>query len=509
MAQEIVPAGSFPPAYPSLPEAKGGWEASQQLLFVVFKWKRLIFGVFLVFTGAAAIAMWLKSPVRSANAEILIKADRMPLQISGLAVRTESRQLSQSMNSEAELIKSRLVLSAVARKLLSKEGKNVDQGDLEAKIAFLNNSLFTVPLRDSNVLQVTYFAETGKEAESTLKLILDEYIDTQAAIQSGSNKLVEFYEQEKRRVEAELRAAENQLNEWQGKNETVSINQQIAGHLSLLDDRRKTLQQTEAQVEATKAKVSIVQNQLKSQPERLLMGQEQVKNPLAQKLKEQLVTTDASLQDLLQRYTEKHRSVREKREQLAFLKKELEAEEENMIGRQTTGLNPLKESLKQQLTDAQSLLSSLVSQKQTLERQVEDASTTLAGMREKKVKIDELSRLVDLHKDAFMLYGKKLEEGRIATGLGKEQLANVALIGPPHAGRGTDLVNRFRIVVLAAIVSLALGMAVAFGFEFFNNAVRTRQDVEYYLGLPVLAAIPDLQSRALLDEPQAGNGDPT
>ena len=51
-------------------------------------------------------------------------------------------------------------------------------------------------------------------------------------------------------------------------------------------------------------------------------------------------------------------------------------------------------------------------------------------MREKKVKIDELSRLVELHKDAFMLYGKKLEEGRIATGLGKEQLANVALIGP-------------------------------------------------------------------------------
>ena len=47
-------------------------------------------------------------------------------------------------------------------------------------------------------------------------------------------------------------------------------------------------------------------------------------------------------------------------------------------------------------------------------------------MREKKVKIDELSRLVELHKDAFMLYGKKLEEGRIATGLGKEQLANVA-----------------------------------------------------------------------------------
>lgn len=502
MAQEIIPAASFYPAYTTRSEGGGGSEAAKQLFFVVFKWKRLILSVFLVFTAAAGIAMCMKPPVRSATAEILIKLDRMPLQISGLAVRSEGRQFSQLMNSEVEMIKSRHVLGAVAMKLLSNPHEDAGVGDdeLEAKIFSLASNLFAVVQPDTNVLQVTYFAETSKEAERTLELIIDEYIEKQAAIQSGSEKLLKFYEQEKQRVETELRAAEDRLNEWQGKNETVSINQQITSQLNVLEDRRKTLQQTEAQFEATRAKVAMLQDQLKGQPERLVMGQDQVKNPLVTKLKEQLMAAEAFLQELLQRFTEKHRSVREKKEQIAFLKNELAAVEENIVGRETTGLNPFRENVKQQLSDAQALLSSLMSQKQILQKQVHEGAAVLASQREKKVKIDELSRLVDLHKDAFMLYGKKLEEGRVATGLGKEQLANVALIGPPNATSETDFGKRLKIVLLSAFVGLALGMAIAFGFEFLNNVLRTRQDVEYYLGLPVLAAIPDLQGRPLLTD---------
>ncbi len=86
----------------------------------------------------------------------------------------------------------------------------------------------------------------------------------------------------------------------------------------------------------------------------------------------------------------------------------------------------------------------------------------LAGMREKKVKIDELSRLVELHKDAFMLYGKKLEEGRIATGLGKEQLANVALIGPARATAGTDLTKRITMICLSCFRRFGAGNGPCF-----------------------------------------------
>lgn len=501
MAQEITPAGSFNAAFPSRAEAGGIAEAAKQLCYVASKWKRLILGFFLVLTIAAAIAMWMKPPVQTAIAEILIKADRMPLQISGLAARTDKGLVVQIMNSEVQLIESRQVLEAVARKLLSSSGKNFTKDQLEAKIMFLASNTFPVPLPDSNVLQVTHFAPTSNEAENNLRLIIDEYIEQQAAIQSGSNKLLKFYEHEKKRVETELRQAEDQLNQWQGKNQTVSIGQEITTQIDLLEHRTTELQQADASLQGAKAKLTMVRSQLNAQPERLLTGQDQVSNPLAFKLKEQLVTAEVAVQDLLGRFTEKHRAVVEKREQIALLKKELAAVQENIIGRETTALNPLRENLKQQFSEVQAQSSSLTSQKETLQKQVDEASRVLAGMREKKVKIDELSRLVELHKDAFMLYGKKLEEGRIATGLGKEQLANLALIGPPRATSSTDLIKRIIMVFLSAFVGLALGIAVALGLEFLNNALRTRHDVEYYLGLPVLAAIPELPPRRLMLNP--------
>ena len=214
----------------------------------------------------------------------------------------------------------------------------------------------------------------AKKPRELSGLIIDEYIETQAAIQSGSNRLLKFYEQEKQRVETDLRQAEDQLNQWQGKNRTVSIVQEITTQIDLLEHRTKRVPASGRLAARDKSKTGMVRSQLNAQPERLLTGQDQMRNPLAFKLKEQLLTAEVAVQDLLGRFTEKHRAVVEKREQIALLKKELAAVQENIIGRETTALNPLKENLKQQFSEAQAHLSSLTSQKETLQKQVDEAS---------------------------------------------------------------------------------------------------------------------------------------
>jgi uncharacterized protein involved in exopolysaccharide biosynthesis len=501
MAHDIIPVppGSLYPVRPS--EESVGWKATRQFLFVIFKWQRVILSFFLVFTVAALAAMYLKPEVRAATAKIMLKGDRTPLMISGLQTLSSRFAFSpQIMQTEIEMLRGREVLAPVAKRLLAGKGrleKDLKDSEIDGMVGALSASTVASAIPDTSIIQVTHFAQTSEDAERNLRLITEQYLERQAEIQSGSAKLLKFYEQEKDRVGSQLTQAEEQLNDWQEKNQTLAIDKQINDQLGILTDWEKVLGQVEAEIEPSKSRIAFLNSQLSAIPERMVMSREQVRNPAATKLQTDLVTAEVALKDLLMRYTEKDRRVQEKKEQIAMLKKELaEADKEEVIGKEITGLNPIREGLMKELATTQGLLTSLLSKRETLRKQIRDVTAILPSLRDKQLEIERRARTVGLHKDAYQLYGKKLEEARIATGLGKEQLGHIAVIESAHAVQFTgDFQKRAGLVLLAGFVGLALGMAIAFGFEFFNNSLRTQEDAEHYLGLPVLAAIPDLRDR--------------
>jgi uncharacterized protein involved in exopolysaccharide biosynthesis len=465
MAQDMIAARnlsiqSSDPISSYLPiQLKGetpGGSTAKQLFIGLFRWKWLIFILFLAFTIAAGVAMYMKPPVRTATAKILLKPDRVSLQISGASASVGGKlpYPAQVMQSEVELIKSREVLIPVAKKLLVDEGRleqDLNDVEIEAKITLLRNGTVPVSFPDSSVIQVTYFAESSVQAVRVLRLLMEQYMVQHEVVYTGSTKLLTFYEQEKDRVGLQLHAAEEQLRKWQEANNVTSIDEQISRYITTLADRERALQQTDTE---------------------LAMARESVKDPLAGKLKGDLVAAEVALQDILQRYTENDRRVQERRDQVALIKKELLAVERGFV-------------------------TSLISQRDTLRGQVREASAAVAAMREKRVEFNRLSRTAELNRDAFMLYGKKVEEARIAARLDKEQLSNVAVIEEPYAPYGTDINKRIGLTLFAAIVGLSLGVAIAFVVDFFNNSLRTEEDVEHYLGAPVLASIPDFKDRIL------------
>ncbi|MGH7803189.1 MAG: hypothetical protein ACREQJ_02475, partial [Candidatus Binatia bacterium] len=132
-------------------------------------------------------------------------------------------------------------------------------------------------------------------------------------------------------------------------------------------------------------------------------------------------------------------------------------------------------------------------------RKSDQISAALDGLRRKKLEGERLTRATDVARESYLLYGKKLEEARIAHQLGREQLSNVALVEQPHATAWTDAEERVGTVTLAALVGLTLGIVGAFLLTFFNQSLRTRRDVEVYLGVPVLATIPQFGPTAIPD----------
>jgi uncharacterized protein involved in exopolysaccharide biosynthesis len=532
MAQDLIPAGSYysPAGFASA--GKGGWEAVRQLLFVIFKWRRLIFWLCLLFPAAVAVGLMLQPTVRRANSAIMIKSDRIPLQMTGANLAGNSRWTysAQAMQSEVRLFESRRVLEPVAKKLLSlppseapPEGIRVwisaavravksavglepppktEAEKIDEMITRLRDATSAIPITDTNVIRISHFAPDADVAVRNLELILKHYLDEQADMQTGADSLPKYFEQEKRRVETQLTNAEQALEKWQAENHAVSVDEQISNGLKLLNHRETALKETEEQYDATLAKVAVINKQLNALPKRVLVAQERVQNPVVAKVQERLMVAEVTRRDLLQRYTEKSRQVQDANIQIELLTKELnEAQKQDVIGRETTEINPLHANLERDLAVAQAQLQSLGAQKETLRRQLRETSQDLAVLRQNKAEWGRLSRVVNVYKESFAMYGKKLEEARMATGQTREQLAQGMIIAHPTAAPPEGLMDELVLVLAASLVGLALGTAIAFGIEMLNNSMRTQTDVEHYLGLPMLAAVPELPLRPLLPPP--------
>jgi uncharacterized protein involved in exopolysaccharide biosynthesis len=196
-------------------------------------------------------------------------------------------------------------------------------------------------------------------------------------------------------------------------------------------------------------------------------------DPSIKKLRNDLLIAEVELHERLQRYTEEDRQVREQKEQIAFLQREL---------------------LRAERATENAFRTSLTSQQRVLRKQIAETSAALNALREGKPKLAQLSREVAMRQDAFQFYGKRLEETRIAAQLEQAELSNLAVIEQPRASQENGSQQRNRTVFLSGLAGLGIGLIFVFGFEFFRNTFYTPQDVEAYLGLPVIAAIPELQN---------------
>ncbi len=429
------------------------WEATKYVFYVLFKWKRLVLGLFLAFTVAASASMYLKPPVRLALAKLLMQPDRTAMQISGLSSMSANRRgelSTQVLQSEIEAIESRDVIHPVAMTLLQQTGEQTPPTPdrVDGKIAQLRANLDPLLIPETNVLQVIYTARTSEEALKNLTLIIEQYLRHRSETHSGSTKLLDFYQQEKDRARSEQAANEEVMRKWQATNNIVTMEGQIDSQLRLLTQLQADL------------------NDSVSGASMLAMNRDRA--PLLAKVQEGVQDAEYKLSELKLRYTDEDRRVQEQVQKLVILKR--------------------------QLSENQRFVSGAIATRDTvLGQRIRDTQGALNTLREKRVQYDELARTLQQSKDQYALYTKSLEEARIAARLDQEQLSNVTVLEKAHESNNTDFDRKIALIVLASIIGLVVGISAAFLLEMLNHSIRTHEDVEEYLRLPVLAVIPDLR----------------
>jgi len=126
-----------------------------------------------------------------------------------------------------------------------------------------------------------------------------------------------------------------------------------------------------------------------------------------------------------------------------------------------------------------------------LQRAFADQQAQAGRVAEKSVQYNIIKREVDTNKQLYEGLLQRLKEAGMSAGMKASHVRVVDPAQPPDKPAKPNLALN---LLLALVLGLGLGLAAVFLQEHFDNSLKTSEDVERFLQLPVLALIPSLES---------------
>ncbi|MBP0466406.1 hypothetical protein J5Y09_20935 [Roseomonas sp. PWR1] len=337
----------------------------------------------------------------------------------------------------------------------------------EAAIESLSGALILDSQPNTNVVTARLVWGAREVPEAALRLILDLYFETRAAMFQG-RQAVEFFTERRRETGARLAAAEAALAAFERaqaitvpEEQRAALQRRLAEAETGLDAARLDLELAAIalrQLEATEAGADETRSGV------ALAG-----NPLQQAIASELASLGARSAGSQTTLAAQDAAVRRQRAEIAALSRQL-AEQVRATHDQRRRILAARETLRDAIAADLAALQAALPDWQALRREVDSA------------------------RRAFEFNDGKLNDALSVAALEEARIGNVQLVQRP-ALRATPVGLRKSVALaLAGVLGGILALAWVAVAAFFDRRLHEAAEVERHLDLPVLAVVPRLRA---------------
>ena len=417
-----------------------------------------------------------------ADARILVRDDTMDVDVF-------ERQMPQSYNpfflrTQYEVIQSRQILYEVLNNLNLQqvwgEEKNEDGTPISREQAYeiLSDSVLVEQYRDTSLISIEVFREDPEEAARIANEIAIVYRDQRLSMKRREVKrAIEALEAEMAKQEEKVQAAEVQLEQLR---KDLGVN--IISEGIRADKLR--LQQMEA--DRIAARVDMLVRKARLEQLEALNGEElmnassyMVNDEALQAIRAQLIDSEVSLKVMLENYGINHPEV-----------KRLRAGVDELRVKLADALAGMKKGLRADYEVA-------LEKYNALETELEMAKQRdIEAEGDKFLPFDRAERSVRLQRQILDALTARIAQEGIEVEVPRTP---VEIIDPAEPPQRPVSPNLFLNIFLSVLLGLLAGVGLAYFIEYLDTSVKTVDDVESYLGLPVLGVIPQ-KVRPLVEE---------
>jgi uncharacterized protein involved in exopolysaccharide biosynthesis len=439
--------------------------------------------------------------------KLLVKRERL----DNAFVPTSNDITEEEINSEVELLKSRDLMEKVVlqcglvRKTqrvfgfrifsLSKESKadserNRDR-EISAAVQMLEKRLQISPVRKTHVIGVTYEASDPRLAAKVLDSVANEYLAKHVAVHRVPG-VSTFFESETQHYQIELNATEARLNDFDETENVVAAKLEKDITIQKLADFDASLRTSQISIDETEKRVKRIEAQLATVPSRETTQIRTSDNSvLLQQLKSGLLNLELKRTELLENFKPDYRPVQEIGKEIAETVAAIHSAESSPIREETTDRDPTHEWLREELARARTELDALRARSIATARVVRVYQDRARTIDKKGTMQDNLLRDVKAAQDNYLLYVHKTEEARISDALDQKRIVNVAIAEAPTLPALPVHPQVLWAIVLGVLLASFTSVSLAFAVDYLDPSLRTPDEVQLVLDMPVLAVLPE------------------
>lgn len=343
--------------------------------------------------------------------------------------------------------------------------------------------------KESTVITIVSKAGSPFDAQKIAQTVVDVFLKEHVRINRTAGSF-DFFEAQTGELRELLGQAEHKLEAKKNEYNVLSVEGKRDALQQEMRDVELALLQSDRELAFARAKLSNLQEVANSTDKTTVMEEvDGFANEARDNMRELLYRLEIKEQDLRQIYTDSNPIIKSVQAQRQDLEKILNTEPAKRQ-QQKIGLNPNWRALQLELKRGQVDANALGARKTKLTEQLAELHADLRNLNRWEVELTNLQREVQLAESNYRSHADKLEQARIDAELGSKHISNISVVQPADIVLKAAFPKK-RITMLAGIVfGLFAAAATAALSEFLDSTIRTRQQVESDLGLPVLLTVP-------------------
>ena len=439
---------------------------------ILRKHRWLVAGLFLVTVFSVAIWSFVQTPVFQASATVLIEPEP-PKFLNIQEVTPIGSPTQEYYRTQYELMTSRPIVEKVIETL----NLRVRIPELQRAadpVRALQNAIIVEPRRNTRLVAVKFEHPDPQLTAEVTNALARQYVKHNLDIKlRGAQEAMTWLNEQMTTLRVKVQESSVALQNYRVKAGIMGLQEQRQITAQKIMDFNKQYLESQAQRLSAESKMTELQRIASDRA-----GAQTIftvaDSPLIQRLKQEASELDTQRAKLSKTYKEKHPEILKIDAQIEQVNQRIETETKTMLRAVQTEYRVAK------------------AREETLLGNVNRLRGEAQELNEKEIQYLNLQRESDSNQQLYEAVLKRLKETGVTGGL---ETNNVSIVEDATVPRVPIRPRKMVNLIIAILVGLLIGVGTALTIEYFDTTVKTPDDVERYLGLPVIGIVPQFVAK--------------